>query len=318
MTETADPGTALLSRLAPVGLRWHPSGQVSLSGPLRRLAADCDGAFALLADAWGAEPEDHPAMIDAEALQAVDYLASFPQLATFPTCLDGDDANLARFAAGERLDATGAVRLTRTAPVRQILTPAACYHLYLQHRGEHLRAARHLTTVNTCFRREAHYEPLRRQWSFSMREIVCLGTRDEVTSFLAGARTAVDALLETLDLPVTWKAATDPFFQPARNARYLAQRLQPTKHEATFAGDLAIASVNLHEDHFGAAYGVTRGDRPAVSGCVAFGIERWLYALTHRHGPDPAGWPHVPAAARRAAATVRTQDRTATGPWEPS
>jgi hypothetical protein len=35
---------------------------------------------------------------------------------------------------------------------------------------------------------------------------------------------------------------------------------------------------------------------------VAFGLERWLYALTDRHGPDPAGWPDVAAAAEHAAA----------------
>ena len=121
-----------------------------------------------------------------------------------------------------------------------------------------------------------------------MREIVCLGTRSEVSGFLAQARDAVSLLLGELDLPVSWDVATDPFFQPAKNPKYVAQRLQPTKHEARFEGDLAIASVNLHEDHFGAAFGITRADRPAVSGCMAFGMERWVYAITRRYGPDPA------------------------------
>src|SRR5205807_9266638 len=107
-----------------------------------------------------------------------------------------------------------------------------------------------------------------------------------------------------LDLPVDWATATDPFFRPARNPRYLAQRLQPTKHEAVFEGDLAIASVNLHEDHFGAAFDIRRDGRAAVSGCVAFGVERWLYALTRRHGSDPANWPDTAAAARTAAAGI--------------
>lgn len=68
-----------------------------------------------------------------------------------------------------------------------------------------------------------------------------------------------------------------------------------------FGGDLALASVNHHEDHFGAAFGITRHDRPAASGCVAFGIERWVYALTRRHGADRHAWPDITAAARRAA-----------------
>ena len=30
---------------------------------------------------------------------------------------------------------------------------------------------------------------------------------------------------------------------------------------------------------------------PAASGCVAFGLERWLLAFLVAHGPDAAAWP---------------------------
>ncbi|MGH3714901.1 MAG: hypothetical protein ACRDT4_15770 [Micromonosporaceae bacterium] len=287
-----------VAALAPVGLGWRDSGQVVLSGPLLRLAAACDEAFTELAGVWHAEPEAHPAMIDAGALQSMDFLTSFPHLATFATCLDPAEANLERFTGRDPVGEAG-VRLTRTAPVRQVLTPAACYHVYVHHQGSSLDTPRYLTTRNTCFRRETHYQPLRRQWTFQMRELVCLGTRTEVRNFLRRTRELVSALLDELELPVAWETATDPFFQPTRSPKYLAQRLQPTKHEAQFDGGLAIASVNLHEDSFGDAYELLRDGRPATTGCVAFGIERWLYALTRRYGPDPGGWPDVAAAARR-------------------
>ena len=58
------------------------------------------------------------------------------------------------------------------------------------------------------------------------------------------------------------------------------QRLQPVKHEATYGGDLAIASVNLHHDHFGIGVRHHPRRRPAHSACLAFGLERWLFALT--------------------------------------
>jgi seryl-tRNA synthetase len=290
--------------LSGIGLAWRDSGQVVLSGPLYRLAADCDAAFTALAGSWRATPEEYPATIELAGLQRTGYLSSFPHLATFPVCLDPDEANLAEFAAGPVLDGGGMLRPTRTAPIREILTPAACYHVYPHHRGEELAAARYLTTRNTCFRREAHYEPLRRQWSFRMREIVCLGSREEVAQFLGRAREVVGALLRELDLPAPWAPATDMFFQPARNPRYLLQRLHPSKHEAVFGGDLAIASVNMHEDHFGTAFDIARGGQPAATGCLAFGIERWLYALTSRHGVDPAGWPDVAGAAERVLAVA--------------
>lgn len=301
-----------LQQLTDCGLRWLPSGNAALSGPLYELFTACDAAFVMLADTWQAAGEEHPAMLDAADLQAINYLASFPHLATFPVCLDADATNLAKFAA-EPLGASNAVRLTDTASVRQVLTPAACYHVYPRHRGERLTAACYLTIRNTCFRREAYYEPLRRQWSFRMREIVCLGTRAEVAEFLAAASKLVDALLRELGLSAPWAPATDPFFEPARNPQYLAQKVQPTKHEARYGGDLAIASVNMHEDHFGAAFGIERAGQPAASGCLAFGVERWLYAIADRYGVEMAGWPDVPAAARRAVMSLQPSSTAGPG-----
>jgi seryl-tRNA synthetase len=276
-------------------LHWSPSGQSGLSGPLLELADDCDEAFRILARRWAAGEERHGATLPAAALQRVDYLRSFPHQATFPLRLAPDEANLAAFR-DEPLTRENQVKFTRTAPVTEVLTPAACYHLYHAHQEQQLDAPLYLTTKNTCFRTESHYEPLRRQWAFTMREIVCLGSADAAAQFLAQARAAADMLLDAIDIPVGWPVATDPFFQPARNPQYLMQRVSPSKNEATY-GTLAIASANLHHDHFGEAFGISTGDRPAHSACLAFGIERWLYAIMDRHGEDPARWPSVAKAA---------------------
>src|SRR5438874_9913215 len=55
----------------------------------------------------------------------------------------------------------------------------------------------YVTTRAACFRRESYYRPLQRQWSFSMREIVCLGTArsEEHTSELQSRRDLVCRLL---------------------------------------------------------------------------------------------------------------------------
>jgi seryl-tRNA synthetase len=303
MSQVVPPGA-----LTAAGLGWQASGHATLAGPLYRLADACDQAFLALADLWAAEPEEHPAMIAAATLQRVGYLTSFPHQATFPVCLDADSGNLHAFTGSDPVNGDGIVRLARTAPARDLLTPAACYHIYPHHEAEQLGSLRYITTRNTCFRRETYYEPLRRQWSFRMREIVCLGTRGEVQGFLEHAKAVVSLLLRELDLPVRWEDATDPFFEPASNPLYLAQVLQPAKQEARFGGDLAIASLNLHEDHFGAAFGISRAGQPATSGCVAFGIERWLYAIASRHGCDPAAWPDPVAAVRRATGPLATAD----------
>ncbi|WP_155370993.1 class-II aminoacyl-tRNA synthetase family protein [Catellatospora vulcania] len=286
-----------LADLARIGLRWDPSGQAGLHGPLLALAGDCDRAFQHLASRWGASEEAYAMTLPASSLGG--HLRSFPHQVTFAMALDPAEANLAGFADGTVLDRSGAVALTRTAPVTAVLTPAACYHVYAAHHGEQLTAATYVTTRNTCFRRESAYEPLRRQWTFTMREIVCLATADETASFLAQARAAVDQLAGLIDLPIDWAPATDPFFRPDRHPGHLLQRIQPVKHEAAYGGSPALASANLHHDHFGSAYAITRDGAPATTACLAFGVERWLHALVDRHGPDPDGWPDLVAAARQ-------------------
>jgi hypothetical protein len=280
--------------LTHLGLRWDPCGLASLTGPLLSLADECDLAFQLLSARWHAAEELHPAALPADML--ADHLRSFPHQAMFPVALDPAEGNLGDFADGQVVTHDGQVRLTRTAPVSTVLTPAACYHVYAAHRGETLTAPLHVTTRNTCFRSEQEYRPLRRQWSFSMREIVCLGTPGEAAEFLDEARHMVARFAARIDLPLEWKPATDPFFRPRSHPGYLLQRVQPTKYEATYGGDLAIASVNLHHDHFGSTFDITRNGVPATSACVAFGIERWLFAITDRHGPNPSSWPDISGA----------------------
>jgi len=292
-------------RLTAVGLRWHPAlGQVTLSGPLLRLAADCDRAFGILADAFGAQEEQHPAAVSAELLDRLDYFSSFPHQATFPAVLDGGEDNLAGFAA-DPFGAAG-VRLTQLAPIRAVLTPAACYHVWAAREGEELAAPQYITTVATCFRREAAFEPLIRQWAFRMREVVCAGTAAEVREFLARARELADRLCRELSLPITWESATDSFFRPLSNPKFLLQKIAPTKEEAVFGCRVAIASVNLHHEHIGSAFRISRGGEAAHTGCLAFGLERWLYALSSQYGEDPAGWPSVADAASRAVAGGNT------------
>jgi hypothetical protein len=279
--------------LSQVGLKWDESGQAGLTGPLLSLADGCDRAFRLLARRWSACEERYPAALPASLLTG--HLRSFPHQAMFPVALDRAEANLGDFAEGQVVAHDGQVRLTRTAPVTSVLTPAACYHVYAGHRGEELTEPLYVTTRNTCFRNEAEYRPLRRQWSFSMREIVCVGTPVEAVSLFASAREAVTGFAERIGLPLRWEPATDPFFRPRGQPGYLMQRLQPTKYEAVYGGDLALASVNLHHDHFGATFGIARDGVPASSACVAFGLERWLFAIVDRHGPDPSSWPGVTA-----------------------
>lgn len=272
------------------GLRWVPNGQSVLSGPLLELAERIDHRFLILSARWGATDHRFPTFLAATVLERIDWFRSFPQLATFPVCLDRDEANLTRFTTGQPVDGEGRVQPTGLAPIRDVLTPAACYHLYDHHQGRAFDRPRHFTTRNTCFRREDHYVPLERQWSFTMREIVCMGTAVETRAFVDEATAEVDRLVADIDLPVRWEHATDPFFRPSENPQYLMQQVDPTKEELLFEGRLAVASTNMHHDHFGRAFDIRRDGEPVRTACIAFGIERWVAAFLHHYGTE-GPWP---------------------------
>lgn len=276
------------------GLAWAATGQATLWGPLRNLAESLDRRLAGLAHRWEVTELSFPPTLAAADLARIDYFRSFPHLATFPVCLDGAEENLARFTAGEPVDADGHVAVGALAPIDSVLTPAACYHLYGHLRGRHLDQATCFTTRATCFRREAEYRPLERQWSFTMRELICLGGAEKTQAFVDAVTGEVDALAGELGLPLAWKEASDPFFHPSRHPGFLMQQIDPTKRELCFDDDLAIASTNLHHDHFGRAFDITGGgEGPASSACVAFGIERWMAAILHHHGIEASRWPEV-------------------------
>ena len=262
-----------------------------LSGSALDLYHRLDRLFVQWAADYQAVDYLFPAFIPACELAKLDYFRSFPHLVTFPVTLAPDEENLQRFVVGEPLSAAGDVQLTERAEIRHVLTPAACYHVYIQLQGASLTSAQYVTTRATCFRREARYAPFTRQWSFSMREIVCLGTAAEVSHFLAESRHTITRFLQRIGLPVAWKSATDPFFKPASNPKYVMQKLDPVKTEMVFDDHLALGSVNFHRAYFGEVFHIMRHGQEIYSGCVAFGLERWVYAFLHHFGAHAADWP---------------------------
>ncbi len=273
------------------GLLWYPGGHCAFSAPLIRLYERLDRLFAGWAAQCAAEEYQFPPTLPAEALDRIHYFESFPHLATFPVTLDDEPSNLRGFSTANSGAGHNSLSLTKIVPPREVLAPAACYHFYHNLRDTRCAAPRYLTTRASCFRRESHYAPLERQWSFTMREIVCIGTAEEVREFLTTKQEELTSFFRRHDLPVAWRNATDPFFDPSRSPRYWAQRLDPVKSEMVFADHLAIGSANFHRNYFGEAFDIRRDAEPAFSGCIAFGIERWMYAWLTHFGPDERNWP---------------------------
>jgi acyl carrier protein len=191
----------------------------------------------------------------------------------------------------------------RPAPGESVVPPAVCYHVYNDRQGTRLSSAPLLVTVRArCHRDEESPDPAAgRLIDFEMREIVALGSREEVEQFREAMIDRVSTLMIDLGLEGRIVTADDPFFlqnggEEARG-RWMMQQILPLKYELRLPlGErgltCAVASFNHHLDFFGRRFCIRLPSGSAThTGCVAFGLERWALAFLAQHGTDEAGWP---------------------------
>lgn len=257
-------------------------GLVSLGPKLIDVRDRLEERFLGWASEIDAEARSYPPLIAATELHRLDYFRNFPHLAVVashvrPERLDEVSDDVAEHAEVPQTDLGGG---------KFVLPSAACFSIYLDLQGKALDAPRFVTTVATCFRNENEFTDLRRLWSFTMREIVCVGPSEAVQDHLRSFKRRILGFLDRIALPVTTQHATDPFFQRA-GSRAVLQKLFPQKEEFVYGGDLAIGSLNFHRNFFGERCDIRLAEGGyAFTGCVAFGIERWLYALLDRFDGD--------------------------------
>ena len=258
------------------------AGRVALSGLALEVFEAVDDTVVRWAGSLGAPEHRYPSLIDAAVLQR----------------------------AGQNVGS----RLTAQND-RVSLAPAVCYHAYPEWSGRTLGDTPTLLTARgRCYRYEdGKHIPLERLWEFTMREIIVIGTRQQVEDVRQSLVRRVMTLVERLELDASIETATDPFFAPADEGRRLMQQAGALKYELRLAIDatgrtIAAASFNHHHDFFGTRFGIRlAGDTPAHSGCVAFGLERWVLALLAQHGVEREGWPNAARAWLDEAAQRRTR-----------
>lgn len=245
------------------------NGCVVLAGLPLALLRWFDAQFSRLAASSGAEEYRFPSLIARETLARAGYFEAFPDGATGVHAPGHDGSHL--------------------------LSPAVCYHCYALLADQTLEEPCVLTCVGTCHRHEGGaYEPLARLWEFTMREVVFLGPAAWVARQREEWIERVRDLARSLGLAGELELATDPFFGGPARGKTLLQQLKALKYELRLRAGaegqtLAVASFNLHEAFFGRRFGIALpGGAPAHSACVAFGLERWVFAVLAQRGFDAA------------------------------
>jgi hypothetical protein len=282
------------------GVVYLGRGQVSLSGLALNLFRYFDRRFREFGDIWKAADILTPTLIPAGILGRCDYFRSFPHNVTFACHLQGEAAIIEGFRSRHAaVNAPDERSIGDMATPEACLSPAVCYHVYHLYEGQRLPDSLVIHAVcGKCFRYEsATINDLRRLWDFTMREIVFLGRRESV---LAQRERAIEQFTHFLNehrMSAEIRTASDPFFvAPDATAKTYFQLSSETKYEisTTLANGerLATGSFNYHTDFFGRAFDVEiENAGPMHSVCVAFGLERWVYAFLSQFGLVMENWP---------------------------
>jgi hypothetical protein len=252
------------------------NGLPTLTAGATALLRTLDAQFEGWGTGAGAASLIMPPLLPVESLARLDVYENFPHQALVVAPLHLPVRSAGAWPAAFPPDAL--------EPARLALPSAACFAVYLYHAGQLLPEDRTVTVLGRCFRREDHYEDLRRLIGFHMREIVALGSREFTQEHLDRFGERITGFAAALGLTMHREAATDPFYDRS-GQRALLQRLTPVKHEYIVDG-LAVASVNVHRNFFGERCDIRlAGTGEAVfTSCVAFGLERWVSVLVDRFG----------------------------------
>lgn len=288
------------SEVSMKGVHFLGTGQAALSGTPLRLFTYFDRIFEACGNPWKAEPLRTPTLIPSTTLSKCDYFRSFPHNVTFASHLREESKVIDDFRARHQTtDDVDSAALADMERPEACLSPAVCYHVYHIHQNETLPPDGIVYGIcGKCFRYESsNLKDLRRLWDFTMREVVFLGSRENV---LRHRERTIELMAEIIDshrLAGEIRTASDPFFiAPDAVSKTYFQLSSDSKYEVSLMlpddERVAVGSHNYHSDFFGRAFNTDiEGGGPMHSVCLAFGLERWVYAFFQQHGSDPARWP---------------------------
>ncbi|MBN8730181.1 MAG: hypothetical protein J0L64_06530 [Acidobacteria bacterium] len=275
-------------------------GQVILRGPAAELARVIDHKVeSEFVREFQAEHEIYPPTINCRTLDRCGHFTSFPEHVDFVAHLRPDLEHLRSFA--ERCRERGWQpdhHEGKMHVVELAISPSCCYHCYEGMSEWRLPPpGRCVTATLSCHRYEgANHQSLARLRSFTMREVIWVGQPAFVLAARARAEELIQRWAGDWELSCTFETANDMFFTDDFAVKASFQRQQEAKRELRadlpFEGQsLSLFSSNFHSATFGKAFHIQVSERPATSGCIGWGYERWVYAVFCQFGCDWRQWP---------------------------
>ncbi|GAA3719284.1 hypothetical protein [Streptomyces tremellae] len=183
----------------------RPPAHPPILGPEQTaLLRALDAHFASWGTGAGAQEILPPPLYPVSDLEKFDVYTNFPHLALVASPLD--------LTPEAPKPQDGSFAPEEVQPAAFGLPHATCYGAYLYYENTEVDDETLVTLVNQCFRREEHYDGLRRLLSFHMRETVALGGFEHTQRVLGSFAKRTQAFADALGLDMEKVPASDPFF----------------------------------------------------------------------------------------------------------
>ncbi|WFR57121.1 hypothetical protein QA584_26505 [Anaerocolumna sp. AGMB13025] len=236
-----------------------------------------DKKFLSFIDKYDYEHIGIPALIDEDVLRKCGYFESFPGQVSMVGKIQKeniDETANGHIPTGSQMGFAG-----------KYLTPSACLHIYPM-LEEKIISKKVITTLARVYRfEEQGFEELTRMWDFTVREIVFVGNKDFVHNSLEDLKEKALNFAKEICPKANLEKAQDPFYDNARNrVKIRIQNKNDSKMELRVPiGDkeVSLGSFNYHNQHFSKPFHFDN-DGTIVSGCVGFGIDRWVAVAMHQ------------------------------------
>lgn len=275
-------------------------GAFGYQGDFLRVMRRLDQMFLDYALQLGAVEQAYPTTLSTKTMAEIGYLSGFPQNVMFaaPVRHSMDSIDFVTNKP-ERFQDDPLKLREHLGPHDQTLAPTVCHHCFESLRGTTIPPQGALfTAVGMCHRHESsNFQSLTRLQTYTMREQIFYGSSMQVEQRRQQFLDHVFAKMQDWGVRCHVATASDPFFATATQKKRAYQAIMELKYELVvnlpYSDEwIAVASFNNHERNLVSKFDIrSASEEPLVSGCVAYGCERFAYTLFSQFGISISEWP---------------------------
>lgn len=236
-----------------------------------------DRSFINLASDYQVQEWEIPTLINSDVLRKCGYFETMPNQLT--------PIGYIKREAIENVILGGRAREEDVSLGTLYLAPAACLHVYPMLEKTIVEDTV-ITVKGHAFRYEdCDFKEGKRQWDFTIREFIAVGKPEFVKNFLEYFKHKSLEFAKSCELDCQVNVACDLFFpNKQNNLMKMRQKANGLKYELILQEEeLAIGSFNYHGFHFSKPFHFDQNGE-VVSGCVGFGLDRWINSLQKVNG----------------------------------